>query len=569
MSGYSVPRVPYASLRLGAEIGKGGQGTVWAVEDRKINGRWPVVYKEYQADALARLEVEALESLVAFVPRLAPADGLWLAENSCWPAGLVTRDGTVSGLLMRRIPEEFFAELLGQRSTTGVQYLLNPPSYLATAGITRAMGEVTPRRLFGLLADVATKVHRLHRLGVVVGDLSPKNLLFTFTGDRPRCFFIDCDSMGVSGTWALPPVHTDQWQLPHRERPMTTAGDAYKFALLAARLFIRDQRGTDLAPLRALAPDVAEVARATLESGPADRPVMSRWLDPLRHAAETAPDEWPRPATPRTPPGPAPVNASTPVSTAAPPPPGARPRAGGAVPPPRAAQPAPHLTPTPTTGRGLRGPGLLVGLIAVVVFLFAQLNGTGDATQASSGSSGVTAGTGTGATGPGGTDTTGGGGSSSDTSSGTSAEQGQAERLDSLLAENSGRRQSVQGAVEALHACHDLSSAREVFQDAADTRAALLDQLSGLDLDALPEGLVSDLRNAWDASEDADLAYVEVVDEVSGSCSPSRVAAAGASAEAEEANRRATEAKRDFVAAWNPLAAEHGASMSGLEWSDL
>jgi hypothetical protein len=37
---------------------------------------------------------------------------------------------------------------------------------------------------------------RLHRLGVVVGDLSPKNLLFSLK-PAPSCFLIDCDAMLV------------------------------------------------------------------------------------------------------------------------------------------------------------------------------------------------------------------------------------------------------------------------------------------------------------------------------------------------------------------------------------
>ncbi|WP_166022163.1 hypothetical protein [Streptomyces chilikensis] len=547
MSGYRVPRLPHDSLRLGDRLGAGGQGTVWAVEGRRINGEWPTVYKEYQPAALARLDVRALEGLVAFVPGLPPADGRWLAENSCWPAALVTRDGRVSGLLMREIPGEFFADLLGERSTTGIQYLLNGPAYLATAGVTRAMGEVTPRRLFALLADIAGKLLRLHRLGVVIGDLSPKNLLFTFSDDRPRCFFIDCDSMGVSSTWALPPVHTALWQLPEGEKPMTTAGDAYKFALLATRLFIRDQKGTDLAPLRALAPEVAELARATLESAPPGRPVMSRWLEPLRAAAETAPTEWPEPVPTST----------TPTSTPSTPSPSAPPRQqqpGGFVPPPRAAQPTRTPASTPATAPRRSGVGWWLALIALLIFLFAQLNDADDASRSAPGT------TGDGLTAVG-TDAPG--------EEPSSAEAEQVEQLDALLRENSGRRRSVQGAVRLLQDCRDLSSARGVFQDAAVTRADLLDRLSLLDLDALPGDLATDLRDAWDASEDADLAYVRIVDEVSGSCSPERVAAVGAWKEAESANERATAAKTAFVAGWNPLAAEHGASMSGLGWLDL
>ena len=61
----------------------------------------------------------------------------------------------------------------------------------------------------------------LHELDVVVGDLSPNNLLFSTTS-RPRCYFIDCDAMRVGGRSILPQIETQDWQAPSAGEPIGT-----------------------------------------------------------------------------------------------------------------------------------------------------------------------------------------------------------------------------------------------------------------------------------------------------------------------------------------------------------
>ncbi|MGA5314840.1 hypothetical protein ACPCTK_12045 [Streptomyces pseudogriseolus] len=561
MTGSRAARIAKADLILGRPLGDGGQGTVWEVEKRLINKTWPVAYKEYKPEALGQLRVDALERMVAFLPGRPAAVGRWLATNTAWPAALVTEGQAVRGFLMRQIPDEFFITMpSGDRKTAGFEFLLNSQDY-----VRRIVGTVSPRQMMGLLLSLADTLHRLHGLSVVAGDLSPKNLLFALSGPRPTCFLIDCDAMGLAGGWALPPVQTPGWGLPSGEAPGSPQGDVYKFALLAVRLFLHEQHGQDADALRRIDGPVGELAARALSTTPSGRPPLTDWLDPLRQACDTAPVTWPEsvrhvagPATGSTRPG---TSRSGGVS----PPGGFRTaagtggtgRAGGQG---AAGQPTPaHVTPVvqpPQTQNSGGGRGCAVAvLVLLVLALIIWLNSSGDGSGGSTGSNGTSSSTSSG---------TGTGTAGAETAA-VVAEQ--ADALDELLADNTGRRSGVAEAVQWMTQCTKLSSARQVFTDAAEGREELVRRLDELTLDALPAGTASSLRTAWESSAEADWAYAQVVDDVSGGCTPGRVTGSGAWTDAAEASADATQAKKDFVDAWNPIARRHG--LTTLAWTDL
>ncbi|MFI2714187.1 hypothetical protein ACH495_29105 [Micromonospora sp. NPDC018662] len=280
-----TPQFDVRSLGDLTQLGKGGQGCVYAIEGLRINQEWPVVYKEYDPAVRAQLDVAQLRRMVSFVPGLDPATGRWLCEQSAWPAALVTRGSAVCGLLMRRIPAEFEIVLPSgggaTRRPAGFQFLLNSDPYLARMAIP-----VDDRGRLLLLADLARSLSRLHGLGVVVGDLSPNNLLFRL-GDQPCCFFIDCDAMRLSGSSVLPQTETPDWEvpIPGGEPLATPATDAYKFGLLAIRLFARDQTSRDPAVLAEVSDDLADLAEASLAVIPAQRPAPQDWIAALTTVA--------------------------------------------------------------------------------------------------------------------------------------------------------------------------------------------------------------------------------------------------------------------------------------------
>jgi hypothetical protein len=559
VTGSGAARIARSDLVLGTALGGGGQGKVWAVEKRLVNRKWPVAYKEYKPDSQGQLRIDALERMVAFLPERPLPVGQWLAEHAAWPAALVTEGSQVRGFLMRQIPDEFFITLpSGDRKAAGFEFLLNSLSY-----VNMMVGNVTPRQVFGLLLSFADILERLHGLGVVAGDLSPKNLLFSLSGPRPSCFLIDCDAMGLRGDWVLKPVQTPGWQLPDGEAPETPEGDRYKFALLAVRLFLHEQHGKDAAALRRMDGAVADLAERGLSRTPTDRPALSDWLDPLRRAFDSAPETWlaAAQAGPQTATGP---TAGTPTAgpglfgtaTGSTRPGGSRPAGprgttvGGQVPPqtsgpfPSGPFNPPRSAPqrAPSSGRaGAVAFWIVLAIIALIVWQVATHSG---------GSSGGSSDS-TGRPGIGSTD--------------TRAEQATA--LHTLLAQNADRRRGVSDAVQSMMNCSDLQENRQVFEDAADARAGLVEKLDALTLDQLADDLAPDLHNAWQSSEEADRAYVRVVDDVSGDCSTSAVTGSSAWQDAVSASADATAAKKDFVAVWNPVAREFG--LKTFAWSDL
>ncbi|MFB7666926.1 hypothetical protein ACFC1R_23750 [Kitasatospora sp. NPDC056138] len=314
--GVPPPAVELGALALGRRLGQGGQGAVHQVLNKRINegagnGGWEVVYKEYNASVLPQLDAAALEAGVALLNGLSAAEGRWLCEATAWPAAVVQRQGQACGFLMRAVPDRFhftFQTLTGTnagtRHLTKMQYLLNDDAYIAGIGLT-----VSDQDRLLLLAELATTLARLHRLGVTVGDISPNNLLFD-TFPQPACFLIDCDAMRLRGATVLPQAETPDWQVPAGEERATAASDVYKLGLLAVRLFARDQTATDPAALARTSPALGDLARASLDPDPARRPTPEMWAELLTAAAASAPTGPTRKHT-KTPGGPPGVHPGT------------------------------------------------------------------------------------------------------------------------------------------------------------------------------------------------------------------------------------------------------------------
>ncbi|TJZ54262.1 hypothetical protein FCH28_13900 [Streptomyces piniterrae] len=354
----STPVVERGMLTLGRQLGQGGQGTVHQVANKKINkavdGGWDVAYKEYSPAVLPELDAAALAAQVDLPGRLTAAEGRWLCDKTAWPAAVVRHNGHTCGLLMRLVPDRFqftFRSLTstsaGTRRLANLEYLLNTDTYVAGIGLS-----ISDRDRVLLLADLAATLNRLHRIGITVGDLSPKNLLFT-TDPEPECFLIDCDAMRLRGATTLPQAETPDWQIPAGEEKATRSSDVYKFALLAVRLFARDQTATDPAALTAIDPKLADLARSSLSQDPARRPTPAAWAEQLAATARTASAA---PATPST----APRRRTGPPTT-----PSARgPRT---VPSPGNAAPAGPLR--GNTSAGKIGAGLVAAFIALLVLI--------------------------------------------------------------------------------------------------------------------------------------------------------------------------------------------------------
>lgn len=269
-----VREIDVAALGPLERIASGGQGTVYRLRDIPDGP----VYKEYLPRVVDDLDVDALHAFVRFAGELDDADQDALLGRVAWPEAVVRRDGVVRGFLMRRVPDDFRTRLrfggVADEEIATAQFLLNPPDYLDRIGL-----RVTDRFRVEFLADTADALAVLHRLDISVGDLSPNNLLFSLTG-RPRCFFVDSDSMRLGTYSVLPQSETPDWRVGDvgDEELATGASDVYKFGLLGARLFAGDQHTTDpaAAPVR-----LRRHLRRCLAEDPDRRPAAGELREPL------------------------------------------------------------------------------------------------------------------------------------------------------------------------------------------------------------------------------------------------------------------------------------------------
>jgi eukaryotic-like serine/threonine-protein kinase len=227
------------------------------------------------------------------------------------------------GFVMPAIPDSFYIDLTTvkgiSRTTAEFQHLLNPPSVLTARGIT-----ITDAQRYALLREVAKALAFLHRIGVCVGDISPKNLLFSLH-PRPAVYFIDCDAMRINGVSVLPQVETPEWEVPAGEELATIHSDTYKLGLLALRLLARDQNTKDIQQLPSTTPKpLRQLITDTLTNKPERRPLPEAWtyllghtLEEVQHRAPTPPTPTPlKPAPPTHSPEPQPVVRSRPTTTA-------------------------------------------------------------------------------------------------------------------------------------------------------------------------------------------------------------------------------------------------------------
>jgi serine/threonine protein kinase len=358
-----------------AKIGQGGQGVVYGAPNVKTKFAASMVYKEYKPQVLAGIDFNALAAMPALVEdSLSYAEAERLISIAAWPCALVEDASATTGFVMPAIPEEFFIELSTvkgmSRAAAEFQHLLNHSSVLAARGIN-----INDAQRYSVLREVASGLAFLHKHEVCVGDISPKNLLFSLV-PHETIYFIDCDAMRINGVSVLPQVETPGWQAPAGEELATIYTDTYKLGLLALRLLAGDHDTTNPAHLPATTPDMLrQIITDTLTSQSQQRPLPEAWTYVLGNAIETAQHNQKtaaaaQPNTPLAPP-PTPIvhsRPSTPQSQPPPPPP-------PPLPPPRAADrlPPPAAWAQPTRAPSSSKTPLLIGVSVAVVAVAASI----------------------------------------------------------------------------------------------------------------------------------------------------------------------------------------------------
>jgi phosphate transport system substrate-binding protein len=318
------------------KIAQGGQGVVYRAPNVKTTFASSMVYKEYRSHTVAEIDFTALTAMPALVEdSLSYAQAERLITLAAWPCAMVEQAGTPTGFVMPAIPQEFFIALTTVKGSSTVaaefQHLLNHPTVLQARSIS-----LDDAQRYSLLREVASGLAFLHKHGVSVGDISPKNLLFSLT-PHPAAYFIDCDAMRINGVSALPQVETPGWQVPAGEELATIYSDTYKLGLLALRLLAGDHDTTNPQLLPATTPDLlGQVITDTLTNPPQRRPLPDAWNyvlgGAIEHAQHRQKAAAPTPANTAAAPPPIPQVRSRP-STPTPPTPQVRSRSSTSTPP--------------------------------------------------------------------------------------------------------------------------------------------------------------------------------------------------------------------------------------------
>ena len=140
----------------------------------------------------------------------------------------------------------------------------------------------------------------LHKHGVCIGDISPKNLLFSLN-PHEAVYFIDCDAMRINSVSALPQMETPEWTVPAGEELATVYSDSYKLGLLALRLVAGDHDTKNLQHIPSTTPGLLrQIITDTLSKAPQQRPLPEAWNYVLGHADRTSPTPKDRGTRPDT-----------------------------------------------------------------------------------------------------------------------------------------------------------------------------------------------------------------------------------------------------------------------------
>jgi hypothetical protein len=139
--------------------------------------------------------------------------------------------------------------------------------------------------------------------------------------------------------------------------------------------------------------------------------------------------------------------------------------------------------------------------------------------------------------------------------------QQQAAVIGGYLTQSAAARRGVSGAIASINGCQNVPGAVATLQSAANARTQILAALTDAQVSALPggSGMLADLRQALQASAEADRHYAAWGATATASCSGHAAHTPDYSA-AQQSDNAATAAKQRFVQSWNRVAAQFGLS---------
>ena len=268
----------------GDQLGKGGEATVFDLPGLAYpDVAGPLVYKRYRN---GHASPQSLRRVVAARGNLDGATRARLDAVTAWPVRVVEEQGQAVGIVMPRIPDPFFDEVIRnagtKKSLREVQNLFIEPARALKVGRPAPTDEERLR----ICLDFAKVLAFLHdELKIVFGDINPKNAVFRLDA-RPMVLFLDCDAVRPIGVVAqVRQLDAPDWQPPEGGN-LTLASDRYKLGLFILRTLTPgpgSSVNTDPAPAaRVLDAEGLALLRRALGGATADRPSAHDWEIHLR-----------------------------------------------------------------------------------------------------------------------------------------------------------------------------------------------------------------------------------------------------------------------------------------------
>ena len=269
---------------LGPQLGSGGQATVYDAPELAIAGAPErLVYKRYKEGQSP--DLERMRQLIAIRTELDKELRSQLDAVASWPICTVTSENRVLGILIPRIPESFFQDIVlpsghSKRHPREVQHLFVAPERCQRIG----MPVPDLRQRLMICRDLARALSLFHSdcLNVTFGDLSGRNVLFRL-GGTPSVLFLDCDDVRPRGSVSSGILHSPDWDPPDDTERLSFATDCYKAGLFFLRCLTpgpqASVRRDPIAAAAVLDAEGVELLTRSLNSRAADRPSANEWLN--------------------------------------------------------------------------------------------------------------------------------------------------------------------------------------------------------------------------------------------------------------------------------------------------
>lgn len=233
--------VTLKSLGKLSALGGGNEAQV-----SRIQSRQGLAVKIYKPNVLSELHLPSLEALLDTIESLDTQSRAKISERAALPIELVTDKGKWVGFTMPLLADTFFArhgvrampkrvELDWNRLTMSHRWVGNPNMH-------SEIPIPTERQQLEIALSLSQTVAILHRAGIIIGDISGRNLLWALQ-PTPLAYFLDTDSFRIPkmpGTTT--PKETDGWRDPDlKGQPTNFSSDLYKIALAISRIFFSSE----------------------------------------------------------------------------------------------------------------------------------------------------------------------------------------------------------------------------------------------------------------------------------------------------------------------------------------